>query len=471
MKKLYGFFLLIFVLCIKSEAQYTRHIVQLTDKKGTAHILSNPATFLSGRAIQRRIKQKITIDSTDLPVSSAYLDSIRNVANVTVLNVSKWLNQVLIRTTDSNALTTINSFVFVKSSLPIAPKPRFNDEIPINRKYTETINPIPDRSLVSGINRNAKVNDTINYGNSYNQVHIHEGEYLHNLGFTGEGIIIAILDAGFFGYKTNPAFDSVRLQNRVLGEYDYVLNEQSVNEDNAHGMYCFSIIAANRPGQIVGTAPHSSFWLFRTEDVFSEYPVEEQNWAAAAEFSDSAGADMISSSLGYADFDDPSFNYEYPERNGNTSIITRAADFAAKKGMIVMNSAGNSGNLVTDYKFVGCPADGDSVVAVGATDVNGNIASFSSWVLILPEKLNPILCRWDKVRCWQIQQEMQWQEMVLHFLILMPQDLLHAYGKLSLNSQIWRSSMLFKRVVTNTIIQMTDLVMVYRISARPMKSW
>jgi serine protease AprX len=138
-------------------------------------------------------------------------------------------------------------------------------------------------------------------------------------------------------------------------------------------------VASNSPGSMVGTAPHEKFWLFRTEDAATEYPVEEQNWAVAAEFADSAGADMISSSLGYAEFGDPTFNHTYSQRNGNTTLITLAADLAAKKGMIVMNSAGNSGELATEYKYVSCPADGDSVMTVGATDINGNIAAFSSW--------------------------------------------------------------------------------------------
>ena len=219
----------------------------------------------------------------------------------------------------------------------------------------------------------------LDYGSTLNQIRIHKGEYLHNLGFTGQTITMAILDAGFLHYKTNPAFDSVRLQGRILGEWDYVANHASVNEDNNHGANCFSIIASNRPGVIVGSAPHAKFWLLRTEDVFSEYPIEEQNWIAGAEFADSAGVDMISCSLGYADFDDHSFDHTYAQRDGNTAMVTRAADLAAKKGIIIMNSAGNTGTSAGDAKFVNCPADGDSVCTVGAVDVNGNIANFSSW--------------------------------------------------------------------------------------------
>jgi len=383
MKYFYTSICLIFLWKADLTAQYSKHIVLLKDKNASGHSLANPSTYLSLKAIQRRTKQKITIDSTDIPVNTAYIDSIRKVPNVIVLNNSKWLNQVLIETTDPNALSKINSFPFVKTSRPIASIPKPQDEEIINKKFKETTTPFLDRSLINQRNNQnhimGNLGNVINYGNNLRQINIHEGEYLHNLGFTGQNITIAFMDAGYFGYKTNPVFDSMRLQNRVLGEYDFVKNEQSVNEDHPHGMQCLSTVAANRPGTMVGTAPHAKFWLFRTEDVATEYPIEEQNWVVAAEFADSAGTDMISSSLGYADFGNPLFNHLYSQRDGNTTLITIAADLAAKKGMIVMNSAGNSGTLNNDYKFVASPADGDSVVAVGATDMNGNIAGFSSW--------------------------------------------------------------------------------------------
>lgn len=364
-------------------AQYTRHIIQFKDKGNNHHSILNPSTYLSAKAIARRTKQNLVIDSSDLPVSRTYLDSIRNVPNVVVLNWSKWLNQALIQTPDANALAKINAFPFVRTTRPIAAvaKPQ-NDEI-INKRFKETVTPLPDRSLISQPNNQRQVlgglGNSINYGNNFKQIQIHEGEYLHNLGFTGRNVTIAFLDAGYLGYKTNPVFDSARIQNRILGEYDFVNNEPGVNEDHIHGMYCLSTVASNRPGSMVGTAPHANFWLFRTEDAATEFPIEEQHWAVAAEFADSAGADMISSSLGYAEFNDPSFNHTYSQRDGNTTIVTLAADLAARKGMIVMNSAGNSGGLTNDFKYVSCPADGDSVVAVGAVDVNGNIAAFSSY--------------------------------------------------------------------------------------------
>jgi len=378
MKKIFTLFILCCCVVLFSKAQSTRHIVEFTDKKGTQFSLGNPSAYLSAKSIARRTKQKISIDSTDLPLSKTYLDSIAAVPNVVIRNQSKWLNQILIITSDASALAKINSFPFVKSVKAIAPLARPTEDI-IAKKKDQTYE--LGNELLSRMNNGTKtegVND-IQYGGTFNQIHIHEGEYLHNLGFTGDGITIAVLDAGFQAYKTNPALDSMRLQGRVLGEWDYVMNEASVNEDYVHGAYCLSIIAANRPGSIVGSAPHASFWLLRTEDVYSEYPVEEQYWIAAAEFADSAGTDMISTSLGYNIFDDPSYNHTYPERNGNTTMITRAADFAAKKGIIVTASAGNDGQRTDDYKFVSCPADADSVLTVGAVNGAGTIAAFSCW--------------------------------------------------------------------------------------------
>jgi serine protease AprX len=362
-----------------ASAQYSRYIIRLTDKNGSAYSIGNPSAYLSAKAVARRTKYNITVDSTDLPVKDAYLDSIKAVPNVTVLNVSKWLNQVCIKITDTAALTKINTFPFVKSTHPIAlRKLQPSSAKPVK---LEDYNPLLVASRVNdiaGILGIAGIQDFYNYGSNYGQVHIHEGEYVHNLGFHGEGMTIAILDAGFYNYLANPAFDSIRVLNQILGVADYVDRDGSVNEDHYHGAECLSTIAANEPGQMIGTAPKAKFWLLRTEDANSEYPVEEENWVAAAEFADSAGADIISSSLGYDDFDDASFNLSYAQRDGKTSIISIGANLAVKKGMLVTNSAGNSGGDTGDTKYVICPADADSVLTIGATDVNGNIAYFSS---------------------------------------------------------------------------------------------
>jgi subtilisin family serine protease len=358
-------------LLIQGRAQQSRHIIELTDKHSTPYSLGQPSAFLSPKAIERRNRYNISLDSTDLPIPPAYLDSIRAAGSVTILNQSKWLNQVLVRTNDPAALAKIQSLPFVKKASPIAARP--TQVIAPADKFDETVT-----DFVQGANRTQSINDNFyQYGNSFDQVHIHEGEFLHDHGFRGEGMTVAVLDGGFLGYLTNPAFDSVRQQNLILGTWDFVKNEASVNEDHVHGMYCFSVMAANRPGILVGTAPRAKYYLFRTEDVSTEYPVEEQNWAAAAELADSLGVDLITSSLGYNQFDDPALNHVYQDMDGNTTIVTRAADMAAKKGMIVTNSAGNSGAQA--WKYIIAPADGDSVLAVAAVNVNGLIASFSSF--------------------------------------------------------------------------------------------
>ncbi len=361
-------------------AQYSRYIVHLKDKKGTAFSISNPSAYLSARALARRARYKISIDSADLPVSAAYLDSIKMVPNVAVLNISKWLNQVCIKTTDAAAIAKINGFSFVKNTDAVAL--RQVQPLPAAQSKTDGFHqqlvPVAANDFNTAF-RMAGMADTYNYGTNAGQVTIHEGEYLHNLGFHGEGMVIAVLDGGFFNYKSSIAFDSIRLQNQVLGEWDFVANEQSVNEDNSHGAMCLSVMAANRPGKMIGTAPKAKYWLFRTEDVNSEYPVEEENWVAAAEFADSAGVDMITSSLGYSDFDDHSFDHSYAQRNGKTAMVSIGANIAVKKGILVTSSAGNSGNSSSDLKYVICPADADSVLTVGATNVSGVMASFSSW--------------------------------------------------------------------------------------------
>ena len=349
-------------------AQYTRHIIELTDKKGSIHTLSNPQTFLSPETIARRKQFNIAIDSSDLPVSKVYLDSISKAGKVEIINTSKWLNQVLIKTSDQAALNKISQFPFVKKRSPIANRPSsINQE-----KFIETVTETNVSQTIA-----ATKATTLNYGNSIKQVNIHEGEFLHNKGFQGNGIKIAVLDAGFFKYQNIAAFDSLKINGQLKMTWDFVDNNASVNEDDAHGMQCLSVLAANLPGAFVGTAPAASYYLFRTEDAATEFPVEEQNWLAAAEKADSIGVQMISSSLGYNTFDDARFNYTYADMNGKKTMITRGATMASNKGMIVMNSAGNSGS--TAWKYLIAPADAVDVLAVGAVNNLKQVAPFSSF--------------------------------------------------------------------------------------------
>ncbi len=369
MKK--SFFLLFIVLLSfhsDIKAQFSKYIIRFKDKNGTPFSINDPSKFLSSKSLQRRIKQNIAVDETDLPVAPAYIDSVRLAGNVTILNKSKWLNQVCIQTTDAEALVKINSFPFVLSSQPLMNALSNAEQ---NNKFNEKIDPIALQNNLQ------TTNDYYNYGTSKAQIDIHEGTFLHNKGFTGEGMLIAIMDAGFFHYKTITAFDSVRNNNQVAETYDFVNNEINVDEDNQHGMFCFSIIAANWPGRLVGSCPKATYYLYRTEDAGSEFPVEEQNWIAAAERADSIGVDVFSTSLGYTTFDNSIFNHAYRDLDGNTTIIAKANDLAAKKGIISVVAAGNEGNKA--WHFISTPADADSALTVGAVNSSGAAAGFSSY--------------------------------------------------------------------------------------------
>lgn len=368
-----------FIYCIALQvcqlhAQQSKYIIQLRDKLGSQHTLSNPSTYLSPTSIERKKRYNILIDSADLPVSQKYIDSIQASGKLKVLNASKWLNQVLIQTTDAEALKKINQFPFVLKASPIANRPTSLNA----PEFEEEISSLTTTNIQKG---------NAGYGSSYNQIALHQGDYLHNKGYFGQGIKIAVLDAGFFKFQNLTAFDSIRLKGRIPYTYDLVDNTTSVNEDDAHGMYCLSIMAANLPGTYVGSAPQSTYFLFRTEDVGSEFPIEEQNWVVAAEIADSIGVDIISSSLGYSEFDDPAFNYSYAQMNGNSTIVSKGASLAAKKGIIVMNSAGNSGT--SSWKYITAPADAKDILAVGAINSSKQIAPFSSYGPSADNRIKP----------------------------------------------------------------------------------
>lgn len=371
--------LLFGVICISMlqplKAQFTRYIVYLKNKGNTTYTIANPSAYLSQRALDRRTRYNITIDSADMPVSPAYLTQLKNIPNLTVLNASKWLNAVTVQTNDAAAISSINALPFVQSVNGIAARPATTGRTEGRDKFSEeTITELPPATgKQEGIN-----GDFYNYGtSSYNEIHLHNGEFLHNIGLRGQGMQIAVLDGGFMNYTSLKAFDSAVANGQILSTWDFVSRNATVTDDHQHGMQCLSTIVANIPGQFIGKAPKASFHLFRSEDVASEYPIEEHNWVCAAERADSSGADVISSSLGYYDFDNATLNYTYSQMDGNTTISAKGADMAAKKGLLVFNSVGNEGGNA--WNFLSTPSDGDSVIAVGAVNTAGVVGNFSSY--------------------------------------------------------------------------------------------
>jgi serine protease AprX len=371
MKKILSMFLVGSFFLLSAQAQQTRYIIKFKDKATSPFTIANPSAYLGPRAIQRRLRYNIAVDSFDLPVTPRYIDSVRLAGVVTILNSSKWLNQVTIKTTDAAALAKINNLPFVKNVSASASRQMEEIATPVNKKLdngTEEIFSAKTADITGDVSA---------YGNAGGQIKLHNGQFLHEHGFKGQGMQISVLDGGFYHYLTLPTFDSARANNQIINVWDFVENNSSVDEDNSHGMSCFSTISANMPGVFVGTAPKANYCLYRTEDVATETNIEEHNLAAGYERADSLGVDVCTVSLGYTTFDYPSQNYTYASMNGNTSMSAIASDIAAKKGMLPVIACGNDGN--TTWRFVASPGDADSVLTIGAVDTLGNVGSFSSY--------------------------------------------------------------------------------------------
>jgi len=356
-----SFLLLIPVYLFPQNLANGKYWITLADKVGTEYSLANPSAFLSQRSLDRRAKQKISLSQEDLPVSTIYLDSLKNMG-LTILGASKWFNAVIVESYDSLLLDTLDRISFVSG---------FHYKIP--RKKTNYNFHFPDRTDISYENRQIS---GLEYGRSLAQTTIMKGNSLHDLGYLGNGFQIAVIDGGFYRANIYPAFDSLWDEGRLLAHRDFSRAALDFFSTSSHGMSVLSTMAANIPGEIIGTAPKASYYLLKSEIVESETPLEEALWVLAAEFADSAGADIINSSLGYSVFDDPALNYSYSDMDGKTTLVTRAAEKAFSKGIVVVISAGNEGNKA--WKYLTAPSDGPNVLSIGATDTLGVVAAFSS---------------------------------------------------------------------------------------------
>ncbi len=379
MKKNYMLLFLLFFLALPLlRAQESRYAVYLTDKD-TAHSsysLEDPGAFLSERALQRRERQGIELDLRDLPVAPRYLDSIRPRVK-RIQNRSKWLNLVVIEAPDTT-VAELNKKNFVQSTRRIAPVDPPASESP--KKGLSDLDTTEKKAAQMAF-------DSSLYGYTWHQTKMLNGHLLHQAGYQGENMLIAVLDAGFQNVDVLPVFDSLRAFGQIRGTHDFEDHDGSVYEHHQHGTMVLSVMAGNIPGVYRGTAPRADYLLCRTEVTRSEYISEEYNWIAAAEYADSAGADLINSSLGYSTFDDSAQDHSYQEMDGNTTPITRAADLAASRGMMVVSSAGNQGN--DPWHYIGAPADADSIITAGAVGPHGDYVSFSSTGPTFDERIKP----------------------------------------------------------------------------------
>lgn len=358
-----------FAATASSQTFTIKYMVKFIDKKNSPYSLNQPEQYLSQRAIDRRIAQNIPIEFTDLPVNPNYIDSLEQMG-LKVTHQSKWLNAVLVETEDSSVVFNILAQAYVKSADLLY----YYQTAKGSGKQGTMSDGVECTSGIEHLMSSMK--STVNYGASYTQNNMIAVNYLHYLGYKGDSMMIAVLDAGYLKADQLPLFDSLLNSNRLIGTWDVINKKDSVYHSNDHGMKVLSVMAANIPGQMVGSAPNAEYLLIRTEDHASEFPVEEFYWVVGAEYADSAGADLINSSLGYSDYDLNILDHTYADMDGNSNISTIGADLAARKGVLVVNSAGNEGD--DPWQYITSPSDGDSVLCVGATYSNGDYAPFSS---------------------------------------------------------------------------------------------
>ncbi|GAB4013774.1 S8 family serine peptidase [Spirosoma migulaei] len=352
-----------------SFGQVTRkYLVLLRDKANTPYSISKPEQFLSQRSILRRQKQNIPVLERDLPVNPTYLTQLQQ-AGGKIWFSSRWMNAVLVEASDAT-IAAIQNLSIVKGL-------EFGRSL-ANARISATETQTTTSYTADRFGKFGTVdNPPLNYGSSQDQVTQLGADKMHQQGYHGEGMLIGVLDSGFLNANKVAYLKPVFAENRVLATYDFVKKETSVYEDDWHGLSCLSTIAATADNQLYGTAYKASFILLRTEDVNSEKQIEEANWLFGAEYADSAGVDVISSSLGYTEFDDASTSYTYQNMDGKTTLCSRAAQIATETGMVVVVAAGNEGSSA--WHYLSAPSDAASVLAVAAVTQTGTRASFSSF--------------------------------------------------------------------------------------------
>ncbi len=362
MRKL-SFLLMFLAATMFAQAQVATNIywVQFTDKEGSPYSIDNPEAYLSPRALQRRANLNIAIDEYDLPVNPQYLQAVAD-CGAEIINPSKWLNGVSVHVTDPSVIEAINALdcVMTVRNCPNDLKAQEQKE----RWLANEMKPAASTRSSKGF-----------YGGAEDQVKQLNVDVLHDMGFDGTGVIIAVLDGGFEGAENTSCFDNMREEGRLLGTRDFVYGSNSVYTQSTHGTSCLSTMGAYDPNNMVGTAYKASYYLIHTEDGDSENIIEEYNWVSGAEYADSLGVDVCSTSLGYITFDMSQWDHPFEHYDGKTAPMSIGCEIAASRGMICMNAAGNEGD---GNCTLGIPADAEHIVTVGAVNAAGDRASFSS---------------------------------------------------------------------------------------------
>ena len=342
---------------IKYEYQYR---LTLKDKRMSRYSISKPEEFLSTKAIGRRKKQNIPINETDIPISSDYIKEIEKVGGIIVAK-SKWLNTVTV-SCDPQLEEKYKALPFVE------------DIVRVGRTESN-----PSKSGNIYRDGYSSVKSATEYGSAWANIVLNNGQVLHEKGFKGQGIDIAVIDGGFNNLTTNPTLENINLK----GLKSFIYQKTNPYLLGNHGVWVSSCMATNKPGYYIGTAPESNYWLLSTEDEDYEFPLEQDYWATAIEYADSVGVDIVNTSLYYVNYDYPFEDTKYEEMDGKTAYATRSANMAAEKGIFIVCCSGNHGS------WVGTPSDSPHVLTVGSIFSDGNIGHFTAYGMTVDGRIKP----------------------------------------------------------------------------------
>ncbi|WP_338814516.1 S8 family peptidase [Bernardetia sp. Wsw4-3y2] len=379
-------------------------LVYFKDKNGTSFSISRPLEFLTQKAIDRRTKQGISITEQDLPVNIDYINQINNLG-ATVSHGIKWFNAAIV-TADEDTFTEIENLAFVEkvNKIVLHNDPNRRVRISATCEVQATEEEICQEFEVNKIAEIKGTEENFDYGNSLAQIQMLGVDKMHEQGYLGQGIHIAVLDGGFINANALSAFSHAD----IPFVYDVVGNGRNVYQGSSHGTKVLSTMLSKKEGQMIGTAPEATYYLFRTEDTSQEMPIEEAFWAVGAEKADSLGVDIIQSSLGYVDYPEFSgvgYTYTQEDLDGKTALISRAAEIATEKGIVVITSAGNSGSDA--WGKISFPADAPSVLAIGSVDRNEQRDGTSSFGRTVDGRIKPdVMAMGQGAVLWNIDDEL-----------------------------------------------------------------
>ncbi len=367
--------LLALIMCNESFAVQYAYVVRFADKTGTPYSITSPGSFLSPRAISRRTSQGIAVDVTDLPVNPAYVDSVRMLTGGKMHGTSRWLNLCIVLLSDSVDIHVLDGKPFVAGTRFVG-------------YYADSLHrPVRQEANVA----QKSTGSSVYYGNTWQQTALVHGDLLHDAGYTGNGKLIAVIDEGFTDVESHPGFASMLSGGRLVDKYNFTLHTDFIYGYGWHGTRSLSTMAGYVPNTYVGTAPMASYALYISEDGNSEQIIELYNMLMATERADSIGADVVTSSLGYNTFDNPSDNFVFAtDFDGKTTVAAQAANMATQKGMLFVASAGNEGGGA--WNMVLTPGDADSALTIGSVDYTGTMAPNSGYGPNAAGRVKPDVC-------------------------------------------------------------------------------